>query len=276
MFLEVSDKISIFVKESGKGIPCVFIHGGPGAWSNEFELLCGTQLEDTMKMVYIDQRGCGRSEGDSNSDYSIGRLVEDIEEVRKKLNIKKWIVLAHSFGGIIAANYAHKYEKYVQGLILANCTLNMKDSLESQIEYGSKLLNKDEIELEANQSILERWHKIFTKLIEKDIFYKLQYNDYSNYLKVNEAGGKMENASLARQAFSNEDYFGSYYDITNNITVPVLVIAGSEDYAIGCEHYKKFRFPNSKIQVIEGKHVLYVENRVKFIKAINDFVANII
>ena len=271
MFLEMSDEINIFVKEVGQGTPCVFIHGGPGAWSYEFEILCGDYLEDTMKMVYLDQRGCGRSEGEPNSDYSIMRIVEDIEEVRKKLNIKNWIVLAHSFGGIIALNYAHKYEEYVQGIILANCTLNMNDSLESQIEYGSKLLSQDESQLNSSETIMERWQKNFVRLIEKDIFYKLQYNDYDNYVKVNEVSSSMENTSMAQQAFNNADYFSSFYHLTKEITTPVLVIAGEEDYAIGCDHYKKFMFPNAKIEIIKGKHVLYVENREKFIKTINEF-----
>jgi proline iminopeptidase len=272
LFLEMSDKIKIFVNEAGKGMACVFIHGGPGAWSYEFETFCGDNLESTMKMVYLDQRGCGRSEGDHNSDYSIGRMVEDIEEVRKKLNITKWIVLAHSFGGIIALNYVHKYGSYVEGLILANCTLNMKDSLESQIEYGSKLLNQGELQKKSNETIMERWQKSFTSLIEKDIFYKLQYNDYNNYLKVNEISSSMENTSMAQQAFDNEEYFSSFYSLTKEIIIPVLVIAGDEDYAIGCDHYKKLMFPKSKTEIIKGKHVLYLESRESFIKTINRFI----
>ena len=268
----MSDKIKIFVNEAGEGMPCVFIHGGPGAWSYEFETLCGGYLENTMKMVYLDQRGCGRSEGNRHSDYSIGRMVDDIEEVRKKLNITKWIVLAHSFGGIIALNYVHRYGSYVEGLILANCTLNMKDSLESQIEYGSKLLNEGELQKKSNETTMERWQKNFTNLIEKDIFYKLQYNDYNNYLKVNEISSSMENTNMAQQAFDNKDYFSSFYDLTEEITIPVLVIAGDEDYAIGCDHYKKFMFPNSKTEIIKGKHVLYLESRESFIKIINGFM----
>ncbi|MDO7205863.1 hypothetical protein Q5M85_18975 [Paraclostridium bifermentans] len=41
-----------------------------------------------FNITYLDQRGCGRSEGEYNSNYSIDRLVEDIEEVRVKLNYK--------------------------------------------------------------------------------------------------------------------------------------------------------------------------------------------
>ena len=95
----------------------------PGGCSYDFEILGGNSLEGFMKLLYFDQRGSVRSGGETDSDYSIDRLVEDIEEIRKKLGISKWIVMAHSFGGIIAVNYVYKYQKFVEKLILLNCTV---------------------------------------------------------------------------------------------------------------------------------------------------------
>ena len=79
----MSDKINLYVKLSGEGITCLFIHGGPGKGSLDFETLGGKSLESFMQVVYFDQRGCARSEGNVNDDYSIHRMIEDIEEIRK-------------------------------------------------------------------------------------------------------------------------------------------------------------------------------------------------
>ena len=46
-----SDSVRLFVKISGKGVPCVFVHGGPGAGSYAFEQLAGRALEGSLQMI---------------------------------------------------------------------------------------------------------------------------------------------------------------------------------------------------------------------------------
>lgn len=277
MNLKMSDEVSIYVKQSGEGPYCIYIHGGPGAWSYDFEALGGNSLENSMSLVYFDQRGCGRSGGNSNSDYSINRLIEDIEEIRKQLNIEKWIVLAHSFGGIIAVNYVHKYQQFVEGLIFLNCTLSMEDSLKSQIDYGTKLLGKENLQLEPYKHTLEKWRVILPKLNEKNLFFKLQYNEYDNFIKVNSIGSEVRNRnfSMASQAFKNYEYYQSYYELTKYISIPVLVVCGNKDYSVGPDHYKNFHFQNAKVSIVDGRHVLYLENKEEFREMIKDFIENL-
>jgi len=64
MYLEMNDKVNLYIKQSGHGVPCIFVHGGPGEGSLDFEVLGGNTLEDSMSIVYFDQRGSARSEGD--------------------------------------------------------------------------------------------------------------------------------------------------------------------------------------------------------------------
>lgn len=274
MYIEMSDKVSLYVKQSGNGIPCVFIHGGPGEGSLDFEALGGSLVEDFMNITYFDQRGCARSAGSEKDDYSIKIITKDIEEIRIKLGISKWIVMAHSFGGIIAVNYAYKYEKYVDKLILMNSTLSMNDSFKNQAEYGESLLGEESPKYPESISILEKWQVIVNKLIEKNLFYKLQYNEYENFVKVNAISEQIENfnTAMARQAFSNKDYFINYFDLTKKITIPVLVITGSKDYAIGPDHYKNFLFPNMTVKIMDGKHMLYLENNKELRTAIEEFL----
>lgn len=270
----MSDKVNLYIKQSGEGIPCLFVHGGPGEGSLDFELLGGNSLEGFIKMIYFDQRGCARSGGTAGDDYSIERMINDIEEIRKKLGISKWVVMAHSFGGIIATNYVYKYQRFVDKFILLNSTLYMKESLNNQAEYGAKLLLGEKLQFNVSNSVLEKWQYVVNKLIEKDIFYKLQYKHYKNFLKVNDISNGIENfnCSMANQAFSNKEYFTSYLDITKKINVPVLIITGDEDYAIGPEHYKSFMFPNKKIKIIQGKHMVYLENNEEFKSVIREFI----
>lgn len=274
MYLEMSDKVNLYVKQSGKGIPCIFVHGGPGEGSLDFEELGGNTLEDFMKIIYFDQRGSARSEGDEETDYSIGRLVEDMEEIRIKLGISKWIVMAHSFGGIIAANYVHKYGEFVDKLILLNSTLSMEESFKAQIYYGERLLSDEDLKSIDGNSDMEKWQQTVNILLRKQIFYKLQYREYNNFVKLGEVSNEIDsfNATMSNQAFNNKEYFNSYFHVTEKITNPVLVVAGNEDYAVGPNHHENFKFPNMKIKVLSGKHMLYIENQEEVKSVIEDFV----
>lgn len=274
MYIEMNDRVNLYVKQSGEGIPCIFIHGGPGEGSLDFEVLGGNSLEKFMQITYFDQRGSARSEGTSSNDYSIKRVIEDIEEIREKLGISKWIVMAHSFGGIIATNYVYKYQNFVDKLILLNATLNMEDSFASQTVYGANLLFNEELQPTEYNYDLEKWQYIVSKLIEKDIFYKLQYKDYKNFLRLNEVSNQIDNfnATMANQAFNNKEYFENYFELTKEITVPVLVITGDKDFAVGPSHYKNFMFPNKKIKIIQGKHMLYFENNEEFKSIVKEFI----
>lgn len=274
MYLEMNDKVNLYVKQSGHGVPCIFVHGGPGEGSLDFEVLGGNTLEDFMSIVYFDQRGSARSEGDEETDYSINRLVEDMEEIRIKLGISKWIVMAHSFGGIIATNYVHKYRKFVDKLILLNSTLSIGESFKEQIYYGEKLLSDEELKFVDGNSYMEKWQQIVTILLEKQIFYKLQYREYNNFVKLREVSNIIDsfNETMSNQAFSNKEYFNSYFDITKEITVPILVISGDEDYAVGPNHHENFSFPNMKTTVLSGKHMLYMENQEEVKSVIEEFV----
>ena len=61
------------------GAPAVFLHGGPGQGSQTFARFAGPELERSQRMIYLDQRGSGRSEKHWKKEYSIALLVDDLE-----------------------------------------------------------------------------------------------------------------------------------------------------------------------------------------------------
>ena len=80
---------------------------------------------------------------------------------------------------------------------------------------------------------------------------------------------------MANQAFSNKEYFKNYFNLTKEITVPVLVITGDEDYVVGPNHYKNFMFPNKKVKIMKGKHMLYLENNEEFKLVVKEFIESL-
>ncbi|HSP80578.1 MAG TPA: alpha/beta hydrolase, partial [Myxococcaceae bacterium] len=100
--------------------PVLFLHGGPGYNSYSFSRLMGTRLERVRRMVYLDQRGCGRSERPWDGQYSLEVLVADLEALRQELGVERWVLLGHSFGGTLALEYAARHPQRVAGVVFVD------------------------------------------------------------------------------------------------------------------------------------------------------------
>jgi proline iminopeptidase len=265
------DSVALFVKEAGKGTPCIFVHGGPGAWSKSFEELGGSVLEQKLTMYYFDQRGCGRSTSPANNDYSPERMVEDIETIRKQTGENKVYLIAHSFGGVLALKYAEKYPDHVKGLIMLNATLYVDNSLLNQIAFINKTIGTHIVA--PKDSVLQAFIEAKAQLRKAGLEYKILSNNKAAVDELDRVDNSEErNNSFARAAFNMPFYFGDFTKETKNVKVPVLIITGTKDNNIGPEHYKLFRFPNQHVKIIEGGHILYYERNKEFAKAVFQFV----
>ena len=117
--LKVSDLHTLYIEESGNpnGKPVIFLHGGPGGGIEPIY----RQYFDSEKwrIIIFDQRGCGRSTPSSElSENTTWHLVEDIEKIRKHLNIDKWTVFGGSWGSTLSLSYAVTHPDCCNELIL--------------------------------------------------------------------------------------------------------------------------------------------------------------
>ncbi len=117
--VEVSDGHSLYVEECGRpdGLPVVFVHGGPGAACERYH----RQFFDPeiYRIVLFDQRGCGRSVPHATLDGNTTQaLVSDMEFIRARLGIDRWIVFGGSWGSTLGLVYAETYPDKVLSLVL--------------------------------------------------------------------------------------------------------------------------------------------------------------
>lgn len=109
----------IYFKTLGKGLPLLLLHGGPGADHSDF-LPYLEPLARNYRLVLVDERGSGRSERLADPrGYTLENMVRDLEQLRAHLRLERWVVLGHSFGGILAQAYAVRHPRRTAGLILA-------------------------------------------------------------------------------------------------------------------------------------------------------------
>ncbi len=122
--LEVSDGNRIYWEVCGNrtGKPAVMLHGGPGSgcapyWRRYFN-------PAAYRVVLFDQRGCGRSTphaSDPRTDLASNttqHLINDIEQLRSRLGIEKWLVVGGSWGSTLALAYAEKRPEHVSEMVL--------------------------------------------------------------------------------------------------------------------------------------------------------------
>ena len=269
-----SDSTKLYVKISGKGPYCFFVPGGPGQGCRSFELLKGNELEKCFTMVYLDQRGSGKSQDAAN--YHLPRMLDDIEELRQHLGLKKIFVLAHSFGGIIAFNYAQQFPESVRALILANVTLHAMgyNAMVERVQYQLQLLGRDTV-LPAGitkDSLTRLEQQTFTALRRQKMGYKMLSNDTATINKQMSVDNYKRSIDFGMSILTKQsqypEYFEDYTPATRKLKVPVLVIAGTDDHAIGTRTHLAFAFPNATVKVIHGGHMLYYENSPAFVEAV--------
>ncbi len=140
----VGGKYKVWTKKMGSGpIKVLLLHGGPGFGHEYLEAFESFLPPANIEMYYYDQLGCNNSDvPDDPSLWTIPRYVEEIEEVRKGLGLKDFVLFGHSFGGVLAMEYALKYQKHLKGLIISNMAASADSFLKHVVKY-KKLLSED-------------------------------------------------------------------------------------------------------------------------------------
>ena len=128
--LRLDTRHTMYWEQSGnpRGMPVVFLHGGPGAGATAAHRRFFDP--DYWRIVIFDQRGAGRSTplGDIR-DNSPAHLVADIERLRILLGIERWLVFGGSWGSTLALDYAATHPAHCAGLVLRGIFLCREEEI---------------------------------------------------------------------------------------------------------------------------------------------------
>jgi proline iminopeptidase len=168
--LKVSDLHTIHYEESGnpQGKPVIFLHGGPGGgivpmYRQYFN-------PQQWRIVIFDQRGCGQSTPYAElRENTTWNLVRDIEQIRQKLQIDKWVVFGGSWGSTLALAYAQTHPDCCKGLILRGIFLLRSREIRWFYQEGANHIYPDAwqeylqpIPPEERHDLLAAYHKRLT------------------------------------------------------------------------------------------------------------------
>ena len=108
----------------GDAVPVLFIHGNGGnttQWRAQLD-----HLRPSRRAVAFDLRGMGQSDAAANGDYSVAAMADDVEAVANAIGLKRFVIVGHSYGGAVVAQYVAKHPERIAGVVYADAAGNVQ------------------------------------------------------------------------------------------------------------------------------------------------------
>ncbi|MET0946717.1 MAG: alpha/beta fold hydrolase [Flavobacterium sp.] len=270
------DSSKTYYKIFGKGEPLLIINGGPGMNSNGFEGMAKI-LAETQETIIYDQRGTGKSELKELNSKTISMkiMAEDIEALRKHLKIKKWNILGHSFGGMLASYYATIYPNSINKLVLSS-----SGGIDLSLLKGPNLIEQNLSKIEKDsmnywESKIEKGDTSYAARLGRGRAMAPAYVYDQKYVpiiaeRLTQGNSKINGLLWQDMQKINFDCAAKLKSFKN----PVLIIQGKEDVIsneIG--ELAQKTLPNSKLILLENcRHYGWLDAKENYFGEINSFL----
>ena len=268
---------NLYFSVKGKGDYLLVIHGGPGLNHSYFKPYLNP-LENTFKVVYYDQRACGKSSTPASDSISLKFLVDDIEGIRKVLKTEKINILAHSWGVVLAIQYGLQYPGRISKLILSDPVMLSREYDQEAAALVQKKSTKEDSVVRAK---IVSDGNLDTKDYEE--LFRLSFNpsayNRDNVAKINlnlpDNFGVANNA-LFTGLMKDPSMNANLYDSLPSLKFPVLVIHGQADVVpLSAVKRLKENLPKAQLEVFERSgHFPFVEESVLYNEKVKTFFKN--
>ena len=286
-------KFNIWTKTIGNNpkIKVLLLNGGPGGTHECFESFESFLPAEGIEFIYYDQLGCGNSDNPKDTTlWDLPRFVEEVEQVRIALNLNKdnFYLYGQSWGGILAMQYALKYQNNLKGLIISNMMASCPDYGKYAEEVLSKQMSPSVLaEIRALEAKKDFENPRYMELLipnfyEKHVLRKpyiswpepmlRMFSKLNNSLYVTMQGpsefgisGKLEKWDVKEQL--------------KNLTIPTLTIGAKYD-TMDPEHMKWMSkevkngsylyCPNGSHSALYDDQDIYMTGLIKFILGVNN------
>jgi proline iminopeptidase len=267
--------VSLFVKVMGHGPPLLLMHGGPGLDHTTLSSL--EALADRFTLVFYDHRCNGRSTGAAET-MTWENLVADADALRQRLGFDRWAVLGHSFGGMVALEYALRYPERVTHLLLldtcgdARWAQHNAPKILARRGYGAATVRAAHRFYNGRLAPAEVAPTVFRFL--RAYFYRFNPATLPGAVLL----------ALRMKMRPEAHVFGfrvlqtgwTVMDRLHEIDMPTLVLAGRHDFLFPPEHQAILadRLPDARLEIVErAGHSAHAERPREVIGIIRRFLA---
>lgn len=271
-------------------IKLLLLHGGPGATHEYFEAMDAWLPGAGIEYYYYDQLGSAYSDQPENMApfLSLDHYVEEVEQVRKALGLDagNFYLLGHSWGGMLAMEYAIKYQKNLKGLVISN----MMSSIPAYNRYARDVLMpqmdqkalKDILALEAAKKYDDpHYDALLQPFYEQHILRKPSAEWPEPVLRSFAHLNKKVYVPMQGPSEMGASGILEHWDRTDDlakITVPTLVIGGRHDtmdpafmkmMSRKLPHGRYVEGPNSGHMAMYDDQPIYMNGLIRFLKDVD-------
>ncbi|HEY7304866.1 MAG TPA: alpha/beta fold hydrolase [Bryobacteraceae bacterium] len=279
-------KASLYCREIGRGQPIIVLHGGPD-FDHCYLLPDLDRLADAFRLIYYDQRGRGKSADQVlPEEVTLTSEIDDLDKVRQHFHLESTNLLGHSWGAVLALEYALRYPERVSHLILMNpAPASSSDVAVFRKAYlqklGSDMDRQREIVASAAyregdpETVAARYRIHFKFALQRPEDYeKLMTTMEADFISQGKEGIVKARAVEARLMRDTWDVAG--YDLLPKLralSMPTLVIAGDHDLIPSevSEHIAR-AIPKAQLVTLRNcGHFAYLECPGEVRNAFNEF-----
>ena len=269
--------ITLYTRVLGQGYPLLIMHGGPGA--DHTSMLPLRTCADRFTLVFYDHRCNGRSQGPDVSTMTWDNLTRDAEALRMKLGFDQWAVLGHSFGGMVALEYALRYPQSLSHLILLDTC--------GDIRWAQDRAPKVLAQRGYSRSTVGLAERFFNgKIAPHEMIPALMRfgGAYYHHLSLTQRA-RVILTGLQAKPNPEAQIFGfrcllndwSVMDRLDEINVPTLVMAGRHDFQFPPEHQAELAaaIKGAQLKIVEDAgHNAHFEQTDQIIQIVTRFLTD--
>src|SRR5712692_7796193 len=279
-------RASLYSREIGRGQPIIVLHGGPD-FDHSYLLPDLDRLADAFRLIYYDQRGRGRS-GDHvlPEEVTLTSDVDDIDRVRQHFRLQSSALLGHSWGTVLALEYALRHPERVSHMILMNpgpASASAFAVLRKAYvqKLGADLDRQRDIRVSADytegdpEAVAARYRLHFKPALKRPEDYeKLMATMKAGFIRQGKEG--IVKARAIEDRLMRDSWEMDGYDLLPKLqalSIPTLVIYGDHDFIPGeiAMHIAR-AIPNAHLVTLRNcGHFAYLECPGDVRNAFNDF-----
>lgn len=277
----------LYARVVGQGPPILVLHGGPD-FDHAYLLPELDRWRDGYRLVYYDQRGRGRSaEGVRPEDVTLESEIRDLDEVRRHFGLETAALLGHSWGAVLALEYALRHPTRVSHLILMNpAPVSLSDLAllrESYLEkLGAEMDRQREILASAGyqagdpEAVTARYRIHFLPALKRhDDYERLMARMREAFFRQGAEGIVKARAVEDRLYRDTRERDG--YDLLPELRaldIPTLVVTGEDDFipVVLAEHMAEAIPDAMLVTIADCGHFAYLECGDEARDAVDDFM----
>ncbi len=282
--IPVDGKYRVWTKRVGQGkVKLLTLHGGPGFPHDYFECFEDFLPQRCIEFTYYDQLGVGNSDQpDDTSLWTVERYRNEVEQVRAGLGLHRFYLYGHSWGGMLAIEYALAHQDHLKALIISDMTA----SIPSYEAYARKLRNElseedrkilDKYEAAGDYEAPEYQQVMFGKIYAEHL---IRIDPWPEpvaraFKKFN---AKIYNTMQGPNEFVITGNFKSWdrWADLPKIKVPTLVIAGAKGTMSPDDIRRMGKLlPRSRVVITNGSHLEMYDDQETYFRELVKFIQDV-